>query len=112
MLQVVHPAERLLPFLASTDIFTGLAGSKYLRTGVWVTSCLRVAKLVSWCSVHCHCTPFSSRVLSGAAACERFGMSLARYVIMPKNRSCSLFSALRHAKGFYFWGDLVLAHPC
>ena len=39
--------------LASTDILTGLAGSKNLRMriGACVTSCLRFS---SWCSVQCH----------------------------------------------------------
>ena len=64
--------------LASTDIFTGLAGSKYFRTGAWVTNCLSVSKLASWCSLQCHSTSFSRRVLSGAVDCDRLGMNLAR----------------------------------
>ena len=85
-----------IPFeLAFTDILTGLAGSKNLRMGVLVNSCLRVVKLASWCSVQCHSTLLSNRVLSGAAACNKFGMNFARYVTMHRNRcSCSLFSGL------------------
>ena len=85
-----------IPFeLASTDILTGLAGLKNLRTGASVTNFLRAVKLASWGSVQCHSTLLSSRVLSGVAACDRFGINFSRYVTMPRNLySSSLFSGL------------------
>ena len=49
--------------LESTEILTGLVGSKYFKTGASVISFSRLLKLFACCWVQCHSTSFLSRAL-------------------------------------------------
>ena len=58
-------------------------------------------------------TVVSSRVRSGAAVCDRFGMNFTRYVTMPKNRcSCSYFLGSSSFEWLLLFLGLLSPHLC